>query len=529
MVRSLGALLAGLLLVQAGAVRAADEAPAPAGSWVFTLPFQEAKWLIKLESKASEGGKWTGSATAADKVPEAKVQNVTVADGVLKFDLRLEQQQQELTLPFEGALPKQGDKIRGSVLLGGKAFPAEMEKTALTSFDPYDLLKEDLVKQAGTAEGVRTALELLHDAADKMVKPEEVRGWADKAVQWSEGYGPRWHREITLTVAETLADQKGLGPIALEYARQAEKSLDPKKDSAGVQRRVLRALAAALNASDKKAEAKEVEERLEKIPVVAATPFPGRKGAGDDVVLVELFTGAQCPPCVTADLAFDALGQTYKPSDVVFLEYHLHIPRGDPLTVPDNDERAKFYKVEGTPTMLVNGKEGPPAGGGNEDEAQDKYDDYARLIGPLLDKPAKAHLKLTCKFAEGKPFAKVDWSDLAEMGDNVRLRIVVVEPEIAYTGSNKVAMHHDVVRAFVGEDGVKGTALKEKAGKQILNIDLAEVKKSVEEATDNAVKGVGVFGKAPPVELKNLRLVAFVQNDDTGEILQAVQADLATK
>ncbi len=55
------------------------------------------------------------------------------------------------------------------------------------------------------------------------------------------------------------------------------------------------------------------------------------------------------------------------------------------------------------------------------------------------------------------------------------------------------------------------------------------MKKKVEEATDNAVKGVGIFGKAPPVEMKNLRLVAFVQNDDTGEILQAVQADLATK
>ncbi len=528
MARSLGALMAGLLLVQAGAVRAADEAPVPAGSWKMTLPFQGATWLVKLESK---DGKWTGTADAAEKVPAAKVQNVAVTDGVLKFDLRLEQQ--GLTLPFEGAVPKQGDKIRGSVLLNGKAMPAEMDKTALTSFDPYDQLKEDLAKQAGTAEGVGTVIELLRDAADKMVKPEEVRGWADKAVQWSEPYGPRWHREIILTVAETLADQKGFGTLALEYARQAEKSLDAKKDSAGVQRRVLRALAAALTASDKKDEVKEVEQRLEKIPVVSVQAYAGRKGAADSVVLVEMFTGAQCPPCVTADTAFDALNQTYKPADVVFLEYHMHIPRGDPLTVPDNEDRAKFYKIEGTPTLFVNGKEGPPAGGRGEDEAQDKYDEYNHLLQPLLEKPAKAHLKLTTRFKEGKSYAKVDWSDLAEMGDNVRLRIAVVEPEIAYTGSNKVAMHHDVVRAFVGADGlkdaVKGQALKEKAGNQILTIDMAEVKKSVEEATKNAVEGVGIFGKAPPVELKNPRLVAFVQNDDTGEILQAVQADLATK
>ena len=46
-------------------------------------------------------------------------------------------------------------------------------------------------------------------------------------------------------------------------------------------------------------------------------------------------------------------------------------------------------------------------------------------------------------------------TDLAETGDNVHLRLALVEPEIAYTGSNKVPLHHDVVRGFVGDGGVK--------------------------------------------------------------------------
>ncbi len=525
MVRSLGALLAGLLLASAGAVRAADEAPAPAGSWKLTLPLQRgATWLVQLEAK---DGKWTGTAAAAEKVPEAKVQNVTVADGALKFDLFLEQP--GLTLPFEAAVPKEGDKIRGSVVLNGRAFPAEMDKTALTSFDAYDLLKDDLAKQAGTAQGVATALELIGGAEEKKASADEVRSWADKAAKWSEPYGERWHRETTVGVAETLADEKPFAAIALQYARQAERSLDPKKDSAGVQRRVLRALAAALNASDKKDEAKEVEERLEKIPVVTVKPFT-RKG-GDNVALVEMFTGSACPPCVTADTAFDALTKTYDPGEVVFLEYHLNIPAGDPMTTPDNEERAVTYMGErqSTPQLFVNGKKGPPAGGRGEDEAQDKYDDYTQVIQPLLEKPAKAHLKLASKLADGKSYAKADWSDLAETGDNVKLRFVLTEPEIAYTGANKVPFHHDVVRAFVGDDGVKGTALKDKAGKQVVTIDLDDVKKKVQEATNNVVNGVGISGKAPPVELKDLRLVAFIQNDDTGEILQAAQVDLATK
>jgi len=35
--------------------------------------------------------------------------------------------------------------------------------------------------------------------------------------------------------------------------------------------------------------------------------FAGRKGKSDRGVLVEVFTGAECPPCAAVDLAFDGL------------------------------------------------------------------------------------------------------------------------------------------------------------------------------------------------------------------------------
>ena len=93
---------------------------------------------------------------------------------------------------------------------------------------------------------MRTALELLSAAGDKKAKPEEVRSWADKAVKWSEPYGARWHREVTLAVAEILGDQEGFGPSPCNTPARRSGTLDPKKDTAGVQRRVLEALAAAL-------------------------------------------------------------------------------------------------------------------------------------------------------------------------------------------------------------------------------------------------------------------------------------------
>src|SRR5262249_30641165 len=156
---------------------------------------------------------------------------------------------------------------------------------------------------------------------------------------------------------------KGYESIALTYARQAERLLDDK-DRPAARKKVLDTLALALTKADKTDEAKEVEARIKKIDLtIKPTPFTGRQGKSDRVVLVELSTGAECPPCVAADLAFDALGKTFKPSDVVRLQYHQHVPGPDPLTNPDSEKRFEFYRLRATPSLLLNGKQAAPGGG----------------------------------------------------------------------------------------------------------------------------------------------------------------------
>src|SRR5262249_28259485 len=67
------------------------------------------------------------------------------------------------------------------------------------------------------------------------------------------------------------------------------------------------------------------EEAAREGPLVAA-PYAGRRDQGHDrVILVELFTGAECGPCVAADRGFDALGAAYRPTELIALQYHLHI------------------------------------------------------------------------------------------------------------------------------------------------------------------------------------------------------------
>ena len=79
---------------------------------------------------------------------------------------------------------------------------------------------------------------------------------------------------------------------------------------------------------------------------------------------MELFTGTQCCPCVAADVALGALAQTYEPTELALLQYHMHIPGPDPMTNLDTEARWKHYlgafaptKTQfGVPTAVFNGK-----------------------------------------------------------------------------------------------------------------------------------------------------------------------------
>src|SRR5690606_2724971 len=79
--------------------------------------------------------------------------------------------------------------------------------------------------------------------------------------------------------------------------------------------------------------------------------------ASERMVLIELFTGAMCPPCVAADVATEAVSETFPASDAVVLRYHMNIPGPDPLSSTDSEVRSDYYEDEflGTPTVFVDG------------------------------------------------------------------------------------------------------------------------------------------------------------------------------
>jgi thiol-disulfide isomerase/thioredoxin len=434
---------------------------------------------------------------------------------------------QPIKVAFEGKLPSDpaAKKIPGTFAQGSELLPAQLELTALTSLDSFELNKEILSKPDAGPEVFDAALSVLGQAAAKKAKAEDVRNWASKASKAAEPFGPAWQREIALRIAEVLSQNEEFAPVAVQYARQAERLLQPT-DKYALHQRTLSLLSAVLTKTGKADEAKEVTARLEKLAAVSVTKFPGRKGTSDRAVLVELFTGAECPPCVAADLAFDALGKTFKAKDVVLLQYHLHIPGPDPLTNPDTVSRRGYYRddIEGTPTIFFNGKV-QELGGGGFDEAQERYDEYVGALTPLLEKAPRVKLKAVATQKGPKINITAEATDLDEPGDKMRLRLALVEEEVKYRGGNRLPHHHAVVRALPG--GAAGLALKDKTGKHTATVDIDELRKKLIGYLDEAAKDLGEFpNKDRPLELKKLRVIAFVQNDATKEVLQAVQVDV---
>jgi hypothetical protein len=518
------ALLAAALLVTPGG--AADGPAPPAGNWKFVLPLNPAArpmWILRL---AQKDGSWSGAVIARSeenkqKVPPATLGGLSVADDTLRFTLRTTTQ----VFRFEGKVPKEaGFPVLGSATVSGDVVPARLEPTALTALDTVSVSREVLARQKDGPEVVQAAMTLLGKAPDLKAKPEEVRAWAERAVKAAEPYGASWRRDILLSVAEILAGQEELAAEALPFARQAEKLLDDK-DPVSLKKRTLDVLATALERAGKTKDVLPVQARADAIDIsVKPKPYAGKRGGR--VALVELFTGSQCPPCVAADLAFDALGKAFKPTEVVRLEYHLHIPGPDALTSPGSLARKEYYEkeIDGTPTAFISGRRLTELGGSRAD-GPDKYADLAELAAGLVEQAPKAAIKLTATRKGSQVEIKADVSDLAETGEAVRLRLALVEDEVAYVGTNGIPSSQNVVRALPG--GADGTPLKEKTGSRTVTVDLDKLRKELAEYLDKFAAQQPFPSKARPLDLKKLSVVAFVQNDETGEVLQAAQAEVA--
>ncbi len=542
MSRPLVVVAAWLCFLPAAGILAEGAAPSPAGSWKFRFKQGDETVTFLFYFSESEG-KWVGdyiSSTHTVK-QEPKFSSVTVKGDNLKFTVNFAGRE---FLTFDGIVAKDGKKITGNYsLFGGPLKLTEMHPSKLKKLDDsFAVARETFAQLDSGPELFDVGFEILGQAGKEKLPVEDARGIVAKLDKASAAYGPRWERTLALRLANTLATQDGLAEVAVAQAQRAERMLGDDASPAlslEVYDTIVRVLTRAGKADQAKKyatliaklEAKDYPDYIKSNLTVSPEEYKGRKGKSDRVVLIEAFSTSEAPQAQGADLMLEAMSRTFKPSDVILLNYHVHVPplAADALATPDAMDRVPGYgkqiRENGFPILFVDGKAGPRATG-NAAAAKERYTAFREVVEKELEKPAAAKIALTVAKGEKGLTAKAAVSELETPGEKVVLRFALVEERVRFAGGSGTRYHPFLVRAMPG--GSKGFPLTKKSHEETVTIDAADIREKLNKYLDDFSKNQADFPRTDrPMALKRLKLVAFVQNDETGEILQATQVDLA--
>lgn len=522
------------------------------GNWKLTLlgPLVESDFLV-LSLKGESGNLKGEVKNLAQPIPEPpKLTQASFVDGLLSVTMKVGTVEGTFAGKAAG-----NDRFLGMLKVGPENVPARLQKTKAEVLDPPPQQPPQLVRTYFQARGerdpkkrVKVLQGLLAQTPGSptlgvvyadVIRGATAAGLSDGEVrtvvkEWLEGaqlFGKEQRKQVLIQASLALQGQKAFSNLALEIAKEADAVLG-KDDAVQTRADVVKALveAAQLNGEETLAakgneKAAKLEAELDadyhaKVPPFKPEGRLERKRESKRVVLMELFTGAQCPPCVAADVAFDAMSTTYETTELATLQYHLHIPGADPLTNADSVARAGYYpRFNGTPSVFLDGQALPP-GGGPMSFSEEKYKEYRSVIDRVLQRPAgaKIDLKVTREGQVLKIRAYAESSTKASTKQT--LRLAITEEQIRYTGSNGLRFHQHVVRTFPG--GVGGKALSGGKAETELVVRLNDLRKGLESYLSTYERDEGGFPKKlPGIDLAGLSVVAFVQDDDTKGVLNA--------
>jgi hypothetical protein len=518
--------LPGILLLLAPAVQADDARVV--GNWKFFAIINSRPTLLYVLRISEADNKINGQLSPMKDVPGGFVHEVKVDGDTVRIKIRTTNGVQ---ISFEGKLPAAaGKNINGSLEQFGGTFAAYLEPTKFRSrFE----VERDLVEKSPNDPRVGdTVLDLLENASAEQAAVKDVQDWVELALRSAETHGSRWHSEMSIRLLSALAGNDYVD-LAVTMSKKIEAGLDPKAPLP-TRIRFLESMEFAFKKARKADEVKKITGRIDALENqafaeheksakdVPVKKFTGRKSDSKRAVLVELFTCSQEPQCVAADLAFTALGKTYQPTEVVLLQYHVHLPELDALANVDSMARAKYYQEAlrgiGTPCILFNGKIEAP-GGGDRDDARNKYSEYRGVAEQCLEKPTAYTVAVKAVRKGDTVEIKAGVSTTGKADDKIRLRLALVEDWVRFKAVNGILYHHRVVRAMPG--GMKGFELPKKVGGDVeASVDLDTLRADTNKHLDDYAQ---LFPNAErPLRFRNLHVVAFVQDDASNEVLQAI-------
>ncbi len=260
-----------------------------------------------------------------------------------------------------------------------------------------------------------------------------------------------------------------------------------------------------------------LEAKLKTLPYHVEPYKPAADWKGK-AVLAEIFTGSECPPCVGADLGFDGLLESYPSPYLAILEYHLPIPRPDPIMNPSTQLRQEYYGVNSTPTVVIDGDK-KIVGGGGRGSAESKFKQYKSEVDARVN--AAPAIVLKAKAVRSGDAVKVD-CEFDNPGPAVEVYVALVQGEEKYQGSNGLAFHKMIVRDIaVFPQGVRGATF-----------DLAKLEQNTDqyltefENTSTRFQGFKFPERHAKIARQGLKAVVFAQEKNTKKVLNAVVAEV---
>ncbi len=213
-------------------------------------------------------------------------------------------------------------------------------------------------------------------------------------------------------------------------------------------------------------------------------------------VLVEIGTGCWCYYCPGAAMGADDLIANGDPAAII--ENH----NGDPFATTDSDARNSYYSITGYPTAWFDGSYDKVVGGSH---TQSKYSAYKPIVDARIDMDSDFTLDIY-GIDDGDDYTiTIRIQDVGGYsGSNVKLRFALTESDIQYSWQGQTEVNF-VNRLMVPDHN--GTDLSGYDLSQITDIEL--------DFTFNS-----------SWDDENCELVAFLQDDDSQEVLQSQKVAL---
>ncbi len=228
-----------------------------------------------------------------------------------------------------------------------------------------------------------------------------------------------------------------------------------------------------------------------------------------DVVLAEKCTDTECTYCPGAAEALDSLNRAY-PDNVAIIAYHGGFSGNDPFDNTPAADRRSYYGVTAFPTAIFGGDRKQVGGAAAGSDWSGVYSGYEEKY--LAERDEYTPFTMSLRYTENGTTQNVQSTTTYESittQKNLKLRYALCESHIAYNWETSMDSLHFVERDMypdaAGKDFNNSTSQPQEGTQIVDDIE---------------------FTIPSGVVKENCEFIAFVQDEDTKEVLVAAKVNL---